>query len=47
MPLGAEEELVMEFLGHMEARDNRFFLSDVPDTAVCHRRAENRPLGKG
>jgi hypothetical protein len=30
----------------IEVRANRFSLSDIPDTAVCHRRAENRPLGR-
>jgi hypothetical protein len=32
-------------LGHMEARDNRFSVSDIPDTAVCCRRAENKVGG--
>jgi hypothetical protein len=29
----------------MEDRDYRFSDSDIPDVAVCHRRAENRPSG--
>ena len=32
-PLGTEEELILGFMGHMEARDNRFSLSDIPDVA--------------
>ena len=29
-------------LGLTEARDNRFSVSDIPNFAVCHRRAENK-----
>lgn len=28
-------------LGHVEARDDRFTVSDIPDTDGCRRRAEN------
>jgi hypothetical protein len=30
-------------LGLTEARDNRFSVSDIPDTAICCRRAEYKP----
>jgi hypothetical protein len=44
---GTLEELVLGFLGYIEARDNRFSLSDIPDSTVCCGRAENGwgPLG--
>ena len=48
MPLGTVEGLVLGSLGCKEARDNRFSLSDIPDTSVCHRRAEKEwgPSGR-
>lgn len=42
MLLGTTEEPVLGSLGHMEARDNRFSLSVIPDTTVCQGRTENR-----
>ena len=39
------EEPVLGSLDRMEARDDRFSLLDIPDAAVCRRRAENRLLG--
>lgn len=41
-PLGTTEELALESLGCMEARDNRFSVLDIPG---CCRRAENGPGG--
>ena len=38
--LGTVEEPVLGSLGHMEARDIRFSVLDIPDAAVCHGRAE-------
>ena len=43
--LGTVEEPVLGSLGHMEARDDRFLLLDIPDAAVRCVRVENRPLG--
>lgn len=34
MPLGTSEEPLLGFLGHMEARDGRFSLSNIPDASV-------------
>jgi hypothetical protein len=40
--LGILEEPVLGSLGRTEARHNKFSLSDIPDTSVGCRRAENR-----
>ena len=43
--MGTTEELVLGSLGHMEAKDDRFLLSDIPDfpdATIRHRKAENR-----
>ena len=40
--LGTTEEQALGSLGLTEARDNRFSVSDIPDTAECHGRAENK-----
>ena len=40
--LSTAEEPVLGSLGCMEARHDRFLLLEIPDAAVCHRRAENR-----
>jgi hypothetical protein len=44
----AEEESFLGFLGHMEARDIRFSLSNIPEINGCLRRAEYRwgPSGR-
>lgn len=41
-PSGTMEEPVLGCLGYREARDNRFSLLDIPGTAVCRGRAENK-----
>ena len=41
-PLGTAEESVLGSLGSTKARNDGFKLSDIPDTAVYHRRAENK-----
>ena len=40
--LGTMEEPVLGSLGCTEAREDRFSLSNIPEAAVCCRRAENR-----
>ena len=40
--LGTMEEPVPGSLGHTEARDTRFSISDTSDTTVCLERVENK-----
>ena len=40
-------ESALGSLGLTEARDNRFSVSDIPDTAECHGRAENKVRALG
>jgi hypothetical protein len=37
---GGWKESSLRSLGLMEARDDRFSVSDIPDVAVCHGRAK-------
>jgi hypothetical protein len=41
-PLGTDKEPVLRSLGRMEARDDRFSVSDIPDRTVCREKAENK-----
>ena len=46
-PGGRGKGISPRSLALMEARDDRFSFSDIPDIAVCYRRAENKVRAPG